>query len=298
MIRFAAFTDLHYDHIYDGVERINEFINTIKSEQLDFIISLGDLCYPTEKNKWILEKLRSINIPVYFTVGNHDTDQYTQNDVQKYLGLDTLNNSFIVDNTKFLLLNSCYMKKNRIDYAYCKKNFEKEADLYPVIPDFEVKWLCEEMSGKDYNYVIFSHHSLVNDFAQRGIVNRQEIQGILSTRKTILCMNGHDHGQECKIVQNIPYYTLNSMSYIWHGLKEVYSYDKDIHKQFPFLKDMILYKNALHCIVEINDCDVNICGMKSDYQCTTPEDVGILNRVWNGVSIQPNTLNFEHIFNS
>lgn len=38
--------------------------------------------------------------------------------------------------------------------------------------------------------------------------------------------------------------------------------------------------------------------MKSDYQCTTPEDVGILNRMWNGVSIQPNILNFEHIFNS
>jgi predicted phosphodiesterase len=294
MIRFAAFTDLHYDHIYDGVARINEFIDTIKSEQLDFIISLGDLCYPTEKNKWILEKLRSINIPVYFTVGNHDTDQYTLNDVQKYLGVDTLNNSFTVDNTKFLLLNSCYMKKNHIDYAYCKKNFEKESTLYPVIPDFEVKWLCEEMSSKEYNYVLFSHHSLVNDFAQRGIVNRQEILDILSTRKTILCMNGHDHGQECNIIQNIPYYTLNSMSYIWHGLKEVYSYNKDIHKQFPFLKDMILYKNALHCIVEIGDHDVNIFGMKSDYQSITPENVGILNRVWNGVSIQPNTLNFKH----
>ena len=125
MIRFAAFTDLHYDHIYDGVERINEFINTIKSEQLDFIISLGDLCYPTEKNKWILEKLRSINIPVYFTVGNHDTDQYTQNDVQKYLGLDTLNNSFIVDNTKFLLLNSCYMKKIALIMLIVRRTLKK-----------------------------------------------------------------------------------------------------------------------------------------------------------------------------
>lgn len=66
--------------------------------------------------------------------------------------------------------------------------------MYPVIPDFEVKWLCEEMSSKEYNYVIFSHRSLVNDFAQKGIANRQEIQDTLSTRKTILCMNVHDHG--------------------------------------------------------------------------------------------------------
>jgi predicted MPP superfamily phosphohydrolase len=123
MIRFAAFTDLHFDHIHDGIERINEFINTIKSEQLDFIISLGDLCYPSEKNNWILEELRSINIPVYFVVGNHDTDQYAQDEVQKFLGLNTLNNSFILGNTKFLLLNSCYMKKDHIDYAYCKRHY-------------------------------------------------------------------------------------------------------------------------------------------------------------------------------
>lgn len=296
MIRFAAFTDLHYDHIHDGAERINEFMNTIKSEQLDFVISLGDLCYPTEKNKWILEKLRSTNIPIYFIVGNHDTDQYTQDDVMKFLGLKSLNNSFLIGNTKFLLLNSCYIRKNHIDFPFCKKNFEKEADLYPLIPDFEVKWLKNEMSNPEYNYVIFSHHSLVNDFAQRGIVNKQEIQDILSTRKTILCMNGHDHGQDCKVIQNKPFYTVNSMSYIWHGRKEVFSYDKDIHKQFPYLKDIIVYKNALHCIVEISHGKIKIRGMKSEYQNTTPEDIGILNRMWNGVSIEPKTLNYEKDF--
>ena len=138
----------------------------------------------------------------------------------------------------------------------------------------------------------------INDFAQRGIINRQEIQDILSTRKTIMCMNGHDHGQECKIIQNIPYYTLNSMSYIWHGLKKYIHTIKIFIYSILFLKDIILYKNALHSIIEISDCKVNICGMKSNYQCTTPEDVGILNRMWNGVSIQPYTLNFENTFNS
>ena len=45
MIRFAVFTDLHYDHIPDGDRRIKEFLETVRLKNPDFILSLGDLCY-------------------------------------------------------------------------------------------------------------------------------------------------------------------------------------------------------------------------------------------------------------
>lgn len=41
MIKFAVFTDLHYDHIPDGEQRLDEFIDSIRGENLDFIMSLG-----------------------------------------------------------------------------------------------------------------------------------------------------------------------------------------------------------------------------------------------------------------
>ena len=44
MIRFAVFTDLHYDHIPDGDRRIKEFLETVRLNNPDFIMSLGDLC--------------------------------------------------------------------------------------------------------------------------------------------------------------------------------------------------------------------------------------------------------------
>lgn len=287
MIRFAAFTDLHYDHIFDGDRRIEEFLSAVENEKVDFIISLGDLCYPSEQNEHLLAKLESANVPVYYVVGNHDSDHCSHENIKDFLKRDSLHYSFIVENTKFIVLNSCFMKRNDTYYSYLKKNYEKQSDLYPIIPDFEVEWLKKEMADENLFYVICSHHSLANNHSKRGIANREEIREILSCRKTLLCLNGHDHGDACERINNIPYFTLNSMTYIWHGAKEMYVYEKDVHERYPYLKDLILYKDALHCIIEIDGDKVMIKGMESDYLYVTPEDVGISDRRWNGVSIEP-----------
>lgn len=293
MIRFAVFTDLHYDHIFDGERRLDEFLDAIKEEPLDFILSLGDLCYPIEKNRKLIEKLNRRKLPVYYVIGNHDSDHFTQNQVKEFLKLDDLYYCFTIENTKFIVLNSCYVNCNGVDAPYYKKNYEKESSTYPVIPEFELNWLERELENKELSYVIFSHHSLANDFMNRGIANRMEVQRILSSRRTLLCMNGHDHGDDCKMINAIPYYTLNACSYIWHGQKAMVAYDREVHKQYPYLKDMILYKEALHCVVELCKDKVKIKGMEGEYLSTTPEQVGICNRRWNGVSIEPRVSRYE-----
>ena len=54
MIRFAVFTDLHYDHIPDGDRRIKEFLDAVRLKNPDFIMSLGDLCYPAAENRKVM----------------------------------------------------------------------------------------------------------------------------------------------------------------------------------------------------------------------------------------------------
>ena len=56
-VKFALFTDLHYDHIPDGNRRLQGFIDKIKDTEIDFIIGLGDICYPIEENRVIMEAL-------------------------------------------------------------------------------------------------------------------------------------------------------------------------------------------------------------------------------------------------
>ena len=73
-----------------------------------------------------------------------------------------------------------------------------------------------------------------------------------------------------------------------HGLKETYNYSQEIHEKYPYLKDMILYKDGLHAVVTITgDGQFKIEGMQGNYQNITPSDVGILNNIWNGVSVEP-----------
>ena len=34
-----------------------------------------------------------------------------------------------------------------------------------------------------------------------------------------MCMNGHDHGDDFKMVEGVPYYTVNSAGYVWCGFQ-------------------------------------------------------------------------------
>ena len=64
MIRFAVFTDLHYDHIPDGDRRIKEFLDAVRLKNPDFIMSLGDLCYPAAENRKVIDALEQFGVPV------------------------------------------------------------------------------------------------------------------------------------------------------------------------------------------------------------------------------------------
>ena len=55
------------------------------------------------------------------------------------------------------------------------------------------------------------------------------------------------------------------MSYIWHGMKELYAYDAKTHGKYPSLKNMILYQEPLHAFVEISDKEARITGMDGHY---------------------------------
>ena len=287
LIRFLVFSDLHYDHVFDANKRIDTLIDKINGSTLHFAISLGDLCYPIKSNKSIIDRLRGLQVPVYYCVGNHDCENYDYQNIKDFFEFDELHYSFVIDDTKFIVLNSCFMEHDGKTALYNKEKHDKKTDIYPLIPESEIEWLIAETTNDALKYIIFSHHSLANDFKNRGIHNKNVIRDILEKKSTLLCMNGHDHGDNLAVINEIPYFTVNSASYIWHGIKSVYSYEEEIHKQYPFLKDIILYKDPLHCIVEIDDETVKIYGMNSDFQRIRPEDVGINDRWWNGVSIEP-----------
>lgn len=116
-IKFAVFTDLHYDHIPDSDRRLQGFINKIKRTDIDFVIELGDFCYPIEENRIILKELEKLGLPCYYVIGNHDSDAFTREQVMCFLGMKNSYYSFVKGNIKFIVLDTCYIRR-RMDIPH------------------------------------------------------------------------------------------------------------------------------------------------------------------------------------
>lgn len=292
-VKFAVFTDLHYEHIHDGYKRLQNFITNVKTLDIDFVIQLGDFCTPKNENRFLLQMFDTIEKPHYHVIGNHDSDLYSREEVLNFFQINSSYYSFKKGIFKFIVLDTCFIKADDGYRPYYKKNYDKTKDIYPVLPDYEFRWLEDQLNDDSKYYILFSHHSFENEFAKRGVYNRFSIRDLINKinstdKKVLLCVNGHDHGDSLKKIGQTYYFGLNSISYIWVGPQyEHFSYSNEIHKQYPFLKDLVLYEEGLYAIVTITrDGLINIEGIKGNYQNITPKELG-LSDMWNGRPILP-----------
>lgn len=298
-VRFAIFTDLHYDHIHDGHQRLQKFISQISQIDVDFIVELGDFCVPKIENRYLLDMLDGTGKPHYHLMGNHDSDVLHKEDVLRFLKMDNSYYSFKYGNIKFIALDTCFIKHDGGFEPYSKRNYATTNGAYPVIPEEELNWLENQLADESPFIVIFSHHSLENEFGKRGVVNRDVVQELIrqansAGKKVLLCVNGHDHADYIKKIGQTYYFSLNAMSYLWFGPQfEHFCYSDEIHKQYPYLKDIVLYLEGLYTIITITEqgC-IEIQGMKGHYQTISPEELGI-GSVWNGRPITPNISSYK-----
>lgn len=289
MLRFLVFSDLHYDEVADGDRRVDDIVASAQKRNLDFIVSLGDLCKPVDANKRILDKFASLGVPFYNVIGNHETDDCRLADILKFFSIKSPYYSVASGGYKLIFLNTCYLNKDGQEEAYYQLNFRHSPCIYPIVPLEEIKWLENELRD-GMKCIIFSHHSLVNDFGKRGVYNRENIRKLFKGKPVLLCMNGHDHGDSCACVDGVPYYTVNSANYAWCGTQIASS--EALKQKYSYLHGMLQYKQAMSVYVEIDGDEIRINGMESEYLSVTPDDIGLHDYMWNGVSIKPRTSSY------
>lgn len=272
MIRFLVFTDLHMEDCTDGPERIRRILDHAKEEKVDFIVSLGDLCFPTEKYAPIMEMFESCGIEVHHTIGNHDVQEWPLSHALRFLKKERAYEAFEHGNYRFVILDTCYWKTEEGEFHF--PNRKRIPCQYPVLPEEQLKWL-ENLLADGKKTIVFSHMSLVNPFMRRGIANKDAVQQVFEGKNVLLCMNGHDHGSDLKWAKGVPYYTVSSASqFCWWSVEP------------PEVKNLF-YKDPLHVIVELDEAEIRIQGMESEFMDIKPEDVGITDYRWNGVDVHP-----------
>ena len=293
-MRFGVFTDLHYDAIPDADGRVDALLKSFQRNHVDFAVDLGDSIFPKPENTGVMQRIK--DVPCFFSVGNHCIDYCSNDTALKFYGLDTGHYAITRENVKFIFLDANYVQTPG-GHLHEDEATEVAGVCRPYVPPEQIAWLQNELANDDAYYIICTHQSLANDLLigthSRGIINRESIRAVLEKRnagkkKVLFCMNGHDHGDAIRLINGIHYYSLNSASHVWQP-KEVFRYSEEVHGRFPHLKNYIMYEEALHIIVDIDEeMNVTIHGMEGRYQRVTPEDVG-MGDIWNNVSIKPRT---------
>lgn len=224
-MKFAILTDIHLggEKYYKGILRkINKdakiFLDNFVAEmnnnvQPEFVVVLGDLIEDDNEINdkinidYIVKLLKQLECPVYYVAGNHDLKNISEDELAKLFNQKKLYYSFDSSRFHFIVLFSRVSEDRTI-----------------WIPNEQKEWLKQDLDKTDKKSVVFVHHGLADQDLTGNpwfegkpknclIANRQEIRNIFSvSNKVIASFNSHLHWDKKNIYDNIPYFTIQSLT--------------------------------------------------------------------------------------
>lgn len=304
-VKFGVFADLHVDIMHDTQARLEAFLETCRREQVDFIIHLGDFCYPEDRNvickpenmpenianalqyptyadkDAIIGLYRNFEKPGYHVLGNHDCDMCSKRAVLDYYGVDYgPYYSFDMGGFHFVVLDpNYYLWDGRyISYEngnYFDVSYESEPVL-PYLPPEQLQWLKEDLQRTSYPAVLLSHQRLcAGDSAIR---NAEDLRKVLqqAPHKVVLALNGHEHIDNLRQVDGTWFVNINSISNYWLGSNFtcMERYTAEIDEKYPNIRYVAPYRDPVYAIITMDETGADIRGVRSAFVGPTPEEQG------------------------
>lgn len=247
-VKFGVIADLHYDLMHDGARRAQLFIDAMKRENPDFIISLGDFCVPKAENKELMDIWSGFTGERHFVIGNHDTDGgFTKKQVNDFWNSPAPYYSFDKLGFHFVILDGN------------EKSQSKKIAGYPrSISQQQLEWLKKDIRGTKDKVIIFCHQGLDND--NGGLENGMAVRYLLEQlnieagfNKILLVLTGHHHLNYHNEINGIHYVQINSASYYWAGdTFESKAFDGEFYKKHNILRRTLVYQDPIWATVSID----------------------------------------------
>jgi len=269
-VRFGIVSDVHQDVIRDSVDRINAFVAAMRKANADFIIQLGDFCWPHPRNAPFLAAWNAFGAQRYHVLGNHDMDGgFTREQTVAYYGIPGRHYAFTSGPVRGLVLDSNDPGGKGAGY----KRF--------IAPD-QMKWLERELDQTDRPVLVFVHCPF--DGSAKGIENSAAIRSILEraekTRPATVAavFSGHFH-EDCEsMVNGIRYIRINSASYCWlteAAARETFA--PELHRAHPYLKYVAAYREPLWALatLDLDSNELTVEGKRSEWVGPDPWQRGV-----------------------
>lgn len=261
-VRFGVISDVHQDIMPDGKERIRAFTDAMKTNGVDFIIQLGDFCWPHPRNKEFLDTWNSFPGPHYHVLGNHDMDGgYKSLQTVAFYGMPSPYYSFKAGPVRGIVLNGNEPGGKARGY----KHFMSPAQM---------AWLKRELAQADCPVLIFIHQPFDPDGAAC-LENSADVRAILEQAQAthpgcvLAVFSGHQHMDYVTEFHGIRYVHLNSASDWWLSSPAAHreTYPHAVHVKYPYLKCVAAYRAPLWALVNVDleRKELNIEGQKSDW---------------------------------
>jgi len=310
-VKFGVFADLHVDIMHDTQERLQVFLDTCREENVDFIVQLGDFCYPDDNRNVvckpehmpvnianalkyktyadkpaILRMFNDFEKPSYHVLGNHDCDMCSKQEQLNFL--EAKNGSFYSfdhGGFHFVVLDSNYLKTSAGEFiAYENSNYFEAGFQDNIVREFvspeQLTWLKEDLAKAENPTVVFSHAQIgITGAPCWTIPNHEDIKEIFKTAPNgvVACFNGHMHVDIVSKEEGIWYVQVNSMDCSWLDVKYIREnlYGPEIDEKFPNIKYTAPYRDAVFAIVTMDDNGIQIKGRQSEFVGDTPEERGL-----------------------
>ena len=264
---------------------------------MDFIIELGDFCYPDDDRYCICKpENQPVNIanalrhrppvdkdevnrlfstfekPGYHVLGNHDSDMCSKEEKLKYHGVehgtyysfDKNGFHFVVLDANYYMQDGKYISYNRGNYFDVSYDTPKPL---PYLPPEELEWLKEDLANTAYPSVLFSHQRLKDQWAG-SIRNAAELREIIRSAPNgvLMAVNGHEHVDVMEKLDDSFYFGVNSMSNCWLGSLFACPgrMGEEMDKLFPDIQYVVPYTKSLFAIVTMDENGAQIKAPKAN----------------------------------
>ena len=226
-LRFGMITDMHFADVNSrgnryyrqSLNKLTEFVQVMKDQEVEFIIELGDFkdedSPPNENStlkylRRIEEEFRRGAKKTFHVLGNHDVDSISKAQFQSEITNTGIPNehtfySFVEKDIQFIVLDANYRSDGK---SYDRGNFDWTDSN---IPQNQLKWLRHELEKNSLYNIVFVHQ-LLDGEGSHFINNASEVRQILERSKKVLAVfNGHQHTGRYNIINDIHYYTLKAV---------------------------------------------------------------------------------------
>jgi len=271
-MRFSVFSDIHYNPgcSFSGDEPHLEIIQRrAEREGCDFIISGGDFTHGPGKAavQNYLKMYNEFHIPSYHSLGNHDTDNTSYEEALKYYNMPNGYYFFDCKGYRMIVCDPNYYLQDGNYYHFDLGNYYSvPGSLRGIMPPEQVEWLRKTIDSSEYPCIILSHESFERE--TNGVHNWQEIRDVINAanrkkpHSVLMCINGHHHRDNLRIIDGVLYFDLNSCSFDYVGKKHEY-YPPELCAKYSSLSRLVFFNDPVHAVVTVEGTKITIDGMES-----------------------------------